>query len=669
MLLSLLAFFYYQAWVNPKIEFLSPSFTSRWILHASDVLFPDRLSGTVFFRRLFELDALPRRCALTIKAATQFSLEVNGRVLESDSQQQPRNWKFARTYDITPFLSTSQNIIEIRVTNAHGPPALLVESSSLTGSGLDLSSNTDWESAPERDLSHWRRCALTYQEPPVFGDGKTSVQKSTAYPIYATLFAFYVLFIVLAAIPWHALFRSPAGPGTLTTNRETTTSGDLNCEISSRSTEPFKYTYTIFVFLLIVIILAVNIHNVVAYPYSRSPFDSEAHVAYVKYMAAHWSVPNVTQGWEMYQPPLYYFCSAVVYRLFGGEGNEPASLKAVQVFGMLSGLACILSAWFTLRVIAKNNRLIQLLGTSTVALLPMSLYLNPAISNEVFTASIISFAIYLLVRYGFRDSISFWQAVALGLPVGLALLSKYTALFVFLVTLLILLLRLWLRAEQRRRELVMLAVFVATVLATCGWFYYRNTVMFHKPFVANWDEKSGFHFDQPQGYRTLGFYLKFGSVFANAPERSRWSSFWDGYYGSMWTDPHLVMVDYRDKAADTQGSIILCLALLPSVAMVLGFLTSMKRVLLHRLFEPDFALVALSIITILALVWYTIEIPFITSIKASYSLSLMPAFAVFSGIGLCAMARNLKRFAPLLYACLLVNFILIVRLFWYRPFY
>jgi len=174
-----------------------------------------------------------------------------------------------------------------------------------------------------------------------------------------------------------------------------------------------------------------------------------------------------------------------------------------------------------------------------------------------------------------------------GLPVGLALLSKYTALFVFLVTLLILLLRLWLRAEQRRRELVMLAVFVATVLATCGWFYYRNTVMFHKPFVANWDEKSGFHFDQPQGYRTLGFYLKFGSVFANAPERSRWSSFWDGYYGSMWTDPHLVMVDYRDKAADTQGSIILCLALLPSVAMVLGFLTSMKRVLLHRLFEPD----------------------------------------------------------------------------------
>jgi 4-amino-4-deoxy-L-arabinose transferase-like glycosyltransferase len=667
MFLSLLAFFCYQAWLNPKIEFLIPSFTGRWILHSPDMLFPDKLSGTVLFRRRFELDALPGRCDLTIRAATQFSITVNGRTIEADSQHPPHNWKFARTYDIAPFLATPQNSIEIHVANDNGLPALLVEASALQGSRLDLSSNTDWESAPEPDFSHWRHCVLTYQEPPALGADKTPVQNSNAYPIYATLFALYTLLILLAVIPWHVVFPSRTASGNLTTTQDTTTSGNLNFQTSPHSPEPFKYTFAIFIFLLILIILAVNIHNVVAYPYSRSHFDSEGHVAYVKYMAAHWRVPNVTQGWEMYQPPLYYFFSAIVYRLFGGEGNELASLKAVQILGMLSGLACILFSWFTLRVFAKNNRLIQLLGLSTVAFLPMSLYLNPTISNEVFSAFMISLAVYLLVRYGFQDSISYKQAVVLGAVVGLALLSKYTALLVFLVAVAILLVRPWIRAEQRRRELAILVVFIATVLATCGWFYYRNAVMFHKPFVANWDEESGFHFEQPPGYRTLGFYLRFGSIFAHAPERSRWSSFWDGYYGSMWMDPHFNMIDYRDDTANSLGSIVLCLALLPSVAMAVGFVNSLKRILLNRLFEPDFALAALGAVTMLALIWFTMQIPFITTIKAFFTLSLMPAFAVFSGIGLHAMAKNLRKFAPLLYAGLIMLFALITCLFWYRP--
>ena len=662
------AFFVYQAWFNPRIEFLVPSFKARWILHSPDKLFPDTLSGTVLFRRRFQLWAVPKECILTIRAASQFSLSVNGHMVEPDSQRVPHNWKSARSYDIAPFLLTPDNSIMIRVTNDHGPPALLVETPawSLPARKITLSSNTDWESAFEPDFARWRRCVLTNQDPPVLGDELSPVQKSSRYPIYMMLFGAYSLFVLLAANPWHLFYRPPVGARPSYDEHHENLPGKQASSTRLFSVFISSQGLRTIVFLVVILgVLLINFHNVAVYPYSRSYFDWEGHVAYIKYVASHWRVPLPTQGWEMYQPPLYYFLSAILYNVCGGETGEPASLKAVQVLGTLSGLACILLAWLSLRLVCTNNRGAQLLGFSTVAFLPMTLYMNPTISNEVFCAAIISWAIYLLMRYGFLPRISFKQAVMLGAVVGLAMLSKYTGFLAFLIAAGVLALRLWIRSGHRRHEAAILAVFAVTVFSLCGWFYVRNAVIFHNPFVGNWNKETGFHFEQPPGYRTLGFYSRFGSVFMHAPERSRWLSFWDGYYGSMWADPHFNMLDYRNGKANSHASIILWLALLPSVAMIVGFVKSLKAIPANRRFEPDFALVMAGIITMLALIWYTMEIPFITTIKAFYSLSLLPAFAVFSGIGLYQMANNLRKFAPLLYISLTALFVLIGRLYWY----
>jgi hypothetical protein len=201
----------------------------------------------------------------------------------------------------------------------------------------------------------------------------------------------------------------------------------------------------------------------------------------------------------------------------------------------------------------------------------------------------------------------------------------------------------------------------------CSWFYARNAVLFHNPFVANWDDVSGFHVEQPQGYRTPGFYLKFGSVFTHAPERSRWYSFWDGYYGSMWMDPHLNMIDCRDGHTSSYGTIIFGLALLPSAAILVGWIRLLRDICASRLFKPDFALVIAAPLMLMALVWHTLQMPFITTVKAFFTIALLPAFAVFSGVGLHEMAQNLRKFSLVLYISLLVLFVLIVYLFWYRP--
>lgn len=659
-LLLPIGFLFYQAWFNADVEFLIPSSKGQWILHAPDSVFPDKLSGTIHYRRQFRLDSVPEQCTLTVRAATQFSIFVNGSAVENNRRNATRDWKSASVYEIAPSFVAGDNIIEVRVTNMRGLPALLVESSILPKGELDLSSDTSWESTAEPDLASWRPCMLTYHERPVLGYDKSPVQRSSAYPLYVGFFAVYALFILIAVIPWRGTGVRPT-PSSLSS----VTPGNPNACPAVGCPADSRRAYGFILILIITAVLLLNVHNVLVYPHSRSYFDWEGHVAYIKYMASNWRVPVATQGWQMYQPPLYYFLSAIVYTLLGGLQGEPASLKAVQFVGMLSGLLIILIAWLALRMIAKGNRKIELLGLGAVAFLPMALYMYPTISNEVFSAALISLSMLLLMKFGFQDAISIRQAILLGVVVGLALLSKYTALLIFLVAIGVLLIRLKKGLMPRRREIAILVVFVVAVIACCGWFYVRNIVLFQNPFIGNWDVESGFYYEQPPGYRTLGFYTRFGSVFTHAPERSRWSSFWDAYYGSMWMDSHFNMLDHRDESASSHGSVILCLALLPSVALLAGLGICLKRLMTGRMFESVFVLVAASVVTVFSFIWFTMRLPYITTLKAFFSLSLLPAFAVFLGLGLHKMEKNLGKFAPLLYLSLTVLLAYVYYLFWY----
>ena len=162
--------------------------------------------------------------------------------------------------------------------------------------------------------------------------------------------------------------------------------------------------------------LVVNVHNTINYKYDRTGLDWWGHVPYIKYMASKWRTPVATEGWEMFQPPLYYFLSAFIYKVFGGEPElplrlsaslraEPNSLKAVQFFGMFSGIANAFFALWVLRRLFPQSRAIQTMGFSLVGLMPMCLYMNPIISNEVFAGAMISLSIALLVKYGFTEQI------------------------------------------------------------------------------------------------------------------------------------------------------------------------------------------------------------------------------------------------------------------------
>ncbi len=47
-------------------------------------------------------------------------------------------------------------------------------------------------------------------------------------------------------------------------------------------------------------------------PFDTRSYDALSHLEYIQYISHHWQIPAAQQGWEFYQPPLYYLIAALV---------------------------------------------------------------------------------------------------------------------------------------------------------------------------------------------------------------------------------------------------------------------------------------------------------------------------------------------------------------------
>jgi hypothetical protein len=192
-----------------------------------------------------------------------------------------------------------------------------------------------------------------------------------------------------------------------------------------------------------------------------------------------------------------------------------------------------------------------------------------------------------------------------------------------------------------------------------------NFLIFGSPFVANWDEASGFHYEQLPGYRWLGFYTNFYSTFFVYPTHSRWISFWDGMYATFWGDGHGRFATERLQIGLMRP--ILWFAAVPTAAILLGFAHSLKTSLKKPLHNRDSALVLYTFLSLTATLYFTMKVPFYSTINARFLLPLIIPISVFSGKGLQAMCVNLGRLKWWLYGHVATFYALIIFVFWYRP--
>lgn len=604
-----LLYLFQQALFDPAIEFLPPSLSAGWVFHPVQEILNLRsgpVSRDVLFRRRFILSTLPRHLEFRVRAFRKMALEVNGRTV---SFPNVANWKTNLSSDLARYLLIGANEVTVRVENDGAIPALLVESPS------EIQTPEEWEAALGPNFNDFRPVIAALQPGPAeplasmvaIGSDPGPFQGWVGWRGFRRLIAGWLM--LLGAVAAWVLWREAA--------KET-----VPVLGAVPGTAPKRERVTIFIILAGALILTFS--NALQYPYDRTNLDPLAHADYVQYVARTWKTPSARDGFEMFQPPLYYYCAAAIYRVAGGEQEPARGLKAVQFLGAFSGFALSVLTWLFVRRLFPAHTTARWIATVFAAFLPMSLYMSPLISNEIFSAAVIAAAIYALILLAERQTLR--TAMVAAILTGLALLSKYTAVFTLAAGTLFLAER---AVSGKNRQRWVLASYLGVALLISGWLYWRNCALYGDPFIGNWDQASGFHYEQNPGYRTAGFYLRFGQVFFHHPERSTFISWLDGTYASMWGDVYRNLIDAGDERAYFWIGVVWLLATLPTQAILIGFAATLISALRRPLNTVDFILLAIPVWTWIWLILFSMELPFASTVKAFFFLSLVPILGVY----------------------------------------
>ena len=236
--------------------------------------------------------------------------------------------------------------------------------------------------------------------------------------------------------------------------------------------------------------------------------DEAYHVQYAEYLLAHHALPPITpsSGREAQQPPLYYAALAgwmEVLRMpqftpslpqdastatnLGGFHRTYTTAAERQIatdvhllrwpgigFGLVTVLAGFGSAWALTRRLSLSAAV-----ASTVGLWPRFDVGAGAVTNETLTDALCALALLALLLWLRADRRRTAWAAAVGLLLGLAAISKVTALPV--AGLLIALLA---GASLWRRRLLDPAVAIAGFALASGWWFVHNSLVYGDPLAA-----------------------------------------------------------------------------------------------------------------------------------------------------------------------------------------
>src|ERR1035441_2495247 len=156
-------------------------------------------------------------------------------------------------------------------------------------------------------------------------------------------------------------------------------------------------------------------------------YDVTGHLPYIRYIQENHALPLASEGWEMFQPPLYYVICAALLQMLSLSLHDALPVMALRVFGLVIGVAHFAVVWASLRLLFPGERSKPRWGLVLAACLPPLLYLSQYVTNEALAAALVSASVYLTLRMLRAERASWKLCAGLGLCLGAALLTKSTA--------------------------------------------------------------------------------------------------------------------------------------------------------------------------------------------------------------------------------------------------
>lgn len=381
--------------------------------------------------------------------------------------------------------------------------------------------------------------------------------------------------------------------------------------------------------------------------------DGWGHIEYIDYIVTKGRLPLAPEGWHMFQAPLNYIISAPLYALLIKWFDFPVVVKLLGIIPVICGLLQIEIVYRAARLVFQEKKGLQIMTVIAGAMLPIHTYACQYVGNEPLAACLISYVIllclYLIVPDQKERGDKYF--LLLGLVWGLALLSKMTALLLAPVLALVIISHTRSVRKSLKFSLRPLVMVFGVAILTAGWYYLRNYFMLGNPFAGVFELMQILQWWQDPSYRTLSHFLSFGQSLVY-PVYAGVTSFWDMFYATLWLDGlnsgMLDFIPWNEKWM-IAGSL---LALTPAIFIFTGIGSVFTK---GNAVSRNGVLFSIGMIIffLAAMMDMYMVCPLYSRTKASYTLGLLPCWAMLIAAGAEPFLRHriIRAVTVSLFAC------------------
>jgi len=292
---------------DPGVVFLFSEQGAEWIRFRERTILKIRWSQTLVtvFRTRFEVNRLPKNAVLNFRAMKLAEIRLDDQVLYKETSFPVHEWKKVRRINLTSKLTSGVHELRIAVQNQNGHPALIAYSKPLV-----LFTGKHWEASI--DGQTWQK-ALPVNDTPPLPLSRSFQRADQAFISNIHIYAPIFMMVFLGSL----LFMHPRQP---------------HWSVHLRPTAK-KMRWML---LALWMIIAVN--NIGKIPLDIG-MDIKWHMQYVMYIVDNMRIPLAIEGWQMFQPPLFYIISAIIYKVFLHFFSPDVLERIIRIIPLLCGAA------------------------------------------------------------------------------------------------------------------------------------------------------------------------------------------------------------------------------------------------------------------------------------------------------------------------------------------
>jgi 4-amino-4-deoxy-L-arabinose transferase-like glycosyltransferase len=381
-------------------------------------------------------------------------------------------------------------------------------------------------------------------------------------------------------------------------------------------------------------------------------YDEPGHAGYILTLVRDGRLPHPMdgRGWSTFHPPVYYLVASAVWSLL-----EPLGPRALVVgLRAISAAACLTAGLAAHALVRRlwGSPAVALVAAAVVLFVPVVQMTAVMIGNEALAYGFGVLALLPLLTLQ-RDPRNARAAVLAGLCAGLAAATKFTGASVVAACAVP-----FLRADLDRRMVRALVVGALAGGLVVTPVYARNVLLTGTPFPFSreFEPMKGVEASQVLRPRRLVDYLwvdpacllrpwvEWTPADPSTPERNpAMGNVWGLLYASTWWDAfgHRVPMQFhRDDVRSAR--VLMLLGLVPTGAMLAGFVLAVREALRRRGRSDDAPLVVVWLAGLAVFLSFTWIAPSVAAVKSSYLMPLVVPGAAFFARACAAAGRRVR---------------------------